>query len=73
MTGVYEIPKRRAIRHAVTREEVEADEARDELIETLVEAIDNDPDVRAAILHLVTGPRRPPGPTPPTTVRRKGR
>lgn len=70
---MYEIPKKRAVRRAITRDEVEAEEARADLIDTLIEAINEDPEVRAAILRLVAGARRPSGPQPARTTRRKGR
>ncbi|MEV5944410.1 hypothetical protein [Streptomyces sp. NPDC051994] len=62
---MYEIPPkpRRATRKAVTRQDVEeaADEA--EFADRLLDAIDTDQRVRAAILRLVAGTRRQPRPT----------
>ncbi|MFE4867724.1 hypothetical protein [Streptomyces sp. NPDC056682] len=70
MSPVYEIPPKRPRRRAVTRQDVEdaTDEA--EFADRLLEAIDNDQRVRAAILRLVAGTRRQPRPTITT---RKGR
>ncbi|MEV8523138.1 hypothetical protein AB0451_03120 [Streptomyces sp. NPDC052000] len=66
---MYEIPPKPR-RRAVTRQDVEdaADEA--EFAERLLEAINSDQQVRAAILRLVAGTRRQPRPTITT---RKGR
>ncbi|MEV5944440.1 hypothetical protein [Streptomyces sp. NPDC051994] len=71
MSPVYEIPpKKRATRRAVTRADLEDADADAEFAERLLEAIDNDQRVRAAILRLVAGTRRQPRPTITT---RKGR
>lgn len=69
---MYEIPPKRARRSAVTREEVEAAEAEVELAETLIDLIDNDEDVRAAILRVAAGAPKPrqARPTVTTPVRR---
>ncbi|RCH70446.1 hypothetical protein DT019_02875 [Streptomyces sp. SDr-06] len=71
MINVYEIPpKKRATRKAVTLADVEAAADEAEFTERLLEAIDTNPRVRAAILRLVAGTRRQPRPTITT---RKGR
>lgn len=72
MSPVYEIPPKpkRAVRKAVTRQDVEAAADEAEFAERLLEAIDTDQRVRAAILRLVAGTRRQPRPTITT---RKGR
>jgi hypothetical protein len=69
---VYDIPPKRAVRRAVTREDVEDAEAEVELAETLVHLIENDEDVRAAILRVAAGaPKaRQSRPTVTTPVRR---
>ena len=65
---VYEIPKgRRAVRRSVTREDVEAEQAEAELLEWVLDAIENNPDVRAAILRVIAGAPRPRQPRPTTT------
>jgi hypothetical protein len=61
--NVYEIPPKRARRRAVTREDVEDAGAAAEFTERLLEVIDTDQRVRAAILRLVAGTRRQPRPT----------
>ena len=65
---MYEIPKGgRAVRRAVTREDVEAEQAEAELRDWLLDMIENDPDVRAAILRVVAGAPKPRQPRPTTT------
>ncbi|SHL75626.1 hypothetical protein [Streptomyces yunnanensis] len=64
---MYEIPKRRAVRRAVTRDQVAEAEAQAALIETLIDAIDNEPEVRAAILRVVAGGQMSRRPRPTTT------
>jgi hypothetical protein len=66
---VYEIPPKPR-RRAVTRADVEDAEAEAEFAERLLEAIDNDQRVRAAILRLVAGTRRQPRPTIPKRMER---
>ena len=63
MSGVYEIPLRRRVRDAV-------DDAHDDdaFTQRLVDALTNNPDVRAAILRL-TRPRQAPAPKTPTRGR----
>ena len=57
---MYEIPKNgRAVRRAVTREDIEAEQAEAELRDWLLDAIENDPDVRAAILRVTAGAPKP--------------
>ncbi|MBD0743592.1 hypothetical protein [Streptomyces sp. CBMA152] len=71
---MYEIPpKRRAVRKAVTRADVEAADADAEFTDRLLAAIDTDQQVRAAILRLVAGTRRQPRPTTTTQLRGRGR
>ncbi|MBX7464964.1 hypothetical protein [Streptomyces sp. NPDC057910] len=70
MSSVYEIPPKRARRRAVTRQDVEDAEADAEFSERLLEALDTNEQVRAAILRLVAGSRRQPRPTVTT---RRGR
>ncbi|MFL4491560.1 hypothetical protein ACJ6WD_09905 [Streptomyces sp. VTCC 41912] len=60
---MYEIPKKRAVRRAVTREDVEAERMTD----WLIDIIENDPEVRAAILRVVAGGQTPRRPRPTTT------
>ncbi|MET9073843.1 hypothetical protein ABZX95_17085 [Streptomyces sp. NPDC004232] len=68
MSTVYETPpNRRAVRRAVTREDVEAEQAEAELTEWLLDSIENNPDVRAAILRVVAGAPKPRQPRPTTT------
>ncbi|GAA3032228.1 HD-like signal output (HDOD) protein [Streptomyces olivoverticillatus] len=70
---MYEIPpKRRAVRRAVTRADVEAAEAQATFTTRLIEAIETDPEVRAAVLRLVAGARRMSRPTTTTPIRRGG-
>lgn len=67
---MYEIPKQppaRARRHAVTREDVEAEQAEAELAEWLIDVIENNPDVRSAILRVMAGAPRPRQLRPTTT------
>lgn len=64
---MYEIPKKRAVRRAVTREDIEAEQAEAELKDWLLDAIDNDPDIRAAILRVMAGAPKPRQPRPTTT------
>lgn len=74
MINVYEIPpKKRATRRAVTRADVEAAADEAEFAERLLEAIDTDQRVRAAILRLVAGTRRQPRPTTTTQLRGRGK
>lgn len=75
---MYEIPKRqRAVRHSVTREQVEAEQAEVELRDWLLDAIENDPAVRIAIRNALEGgvrPQRQPRPTTnPRAARGRGR
>ncbi len=71
---MYEIPPKRAVRRAVTREDVEDAEAEVELAETLVHLIENDEDVRAAILRVAAGAPRPRQARPTVTAPvRRGR
>lgn len=70
---MYEIPQgRRAVRRAVTREDVEAEQAEAELKDWFLEVIEDDADVRAAILRVVAGAPKPrqPRPTVNQPVRR---
>ncbi|WP_438489573.1 hypothetical protein [Streptomyces sp. S186] len=60
---MYEIPKKRAGRRAVTREDVEAERMTD----WLIDAIDNNPEVRAAILRAVASTPKPRQKRPTTT------
>ncbi|MEV8480331.1 hypothetical protein [Streptomyces sp. NPDC051173] len=70
---MYEIPpKRRPVRGAVTRRDVEAAEAQASFRTSLIDAIETDPGVRAALLRLLTSTRRQPRPTTTVPVR-KGR
>lgn len=64
---MYEIPKKRAVRRAVTREDIEAEQAEAELRDWLLDTIENDPDVRAAILRVMAGAPKPRQPRPTTT------
>ena len=64
---MYEIPKKRAVRRAVTREDIEAEQAEAELKDWLLDAIGNDADVRAAILRVLAGAPKPRQPRPTTT------
>ena len=65
---VYEIPKgRRAVRSAVTREDVEAEQAEAELRDWLLDAIENDSDIRAAIIRVMAGAPKPRQQRPTTT------
>lgn len=74
MSAVYDIPPKRAIRRAVTSEDVEAAEAETELIETLVDLIETDGAVRAAILRVAAGAPKPRQQRPTTTTPvRRGR
>jgi hypothetical protein len=75
---MYEIPKNgRAVRRAVTREDIEAEQAEAELRDWLLDMIDNDSDVRIAIRNALEGgmrPQRQPRPTTnPRTARGRGR
>ena len=69
---MYEIPKRRAVRRGITRDEAEAKRAEDELLDWLIDAIETNPDVQAAIQRVKTsGPKpRASRPTTPQTLRR---
>ncbi|RLU81123.1 hypothetical protein CTZ27_33325 [Streptomyces griseocarneus] len=71
---MYEIPPKRKVapRGSVNRRDVEEAAARAVFVEELVQAVESDPRVRAAILRLVAGTRRAPGPTTMATVRRGG-
>lgn len=64
---MYEIPKKRAVRRAVTREDIEAEQAEAELKDWLLDAIENDPDIRAVILRVMAGAPKPRQPRPTTT------
>jgi hypothetical protein len=70
VSAVYDIPPKR--RRIVTREEVEAAEDEAALAELLVDLIENDDTVRAAILRVAAGASKPrqPRPTVTTPVRR---
>lgn len=69
MRPVYESPLMRSMR-AATRDAI--DDA--DFTERLIDAIDNDPDVRAAILRIVSGAPKPRQTRPTTTQPiRKGR
>jgi hypothetical protein len=71
---MYDNPPKRAVRHAVTRDEVEAERAEVERAEWLIEAIDTNPDVRAAILRVSAGAPKPRQARPTTTQpMRRGR
>ena len=63
---MYEIPKKRAVRRAVTREDIEAEQAEAELRDWLLDVIENDSDVRAAILRVLAGAPKPRQPRPTT-------
>lgn len=66
---MYESPLMRSMR-AATHDAIE----QEEFTERLIDAIDNDPDVRAAILRLVSGAPKPRQTRPTTTQPiRKGR
>ena len=73
--AVYDIPKgRRAVRRAVTREDVEAEQAEAELLDWLLDVIQNNESVRIAIRNALEG-SRPPRQPRPTTMQpvRRGR
>ncbi|MFB6568373.1 hypothetical protein [Streptomyces noursei] len=73
---MYEIPKRRrAVRKAVTREDVEEDRAAAEFKERLLDLVENDPAVRIAIRNALEGGTRPARLPRPTTTQplRRGR
>ena len=65
-------PPRRAVRRSVTREDIEAAEAETELVELLLDLIENDDQVRAAIQRIAAGAPKPrqARPTTNTPVRR---
>ncbi len=66
-------PKRgRAPQGSVNRRDVEEAVVRDAFVDDLVQALESDPRVRAAILRLVAGTRRAPRTTTMATVRRGG-
>lgn len=65
---MYEIPKNgRAVRRAVTREDVEAEQAEAELTEWLLDVIQNNEAVRIAIRNALEGAARPQRQPRPTT------
>lgn len=66
MSGMYESPIKRRLREAVQEAETG-----NELKGELLELIDTDPAVRAALLRLLAGTRRQPRPT--TTPIRGGK
>lgn len=70
---MYEIPKKRAVRRSVTREDIEAEHAEAELRDWLLDVIENDPAVRIAIRNALEGAARPQRQPRPTTNPRAAR